>query len=366
MSLEFVETRIPANSVKNYLKQKFGEIRILEYKRLGTGWHGTGYKVKFKLKEKEETIVIRTKRPEGFSHDYAADRAASFLIQHNLASKLPKHNKSFDVVGVSKKELVSIGDCNEFFHVVEFAEGKPYMGELIGIKKKNLITDLELEKVELLSEYLAEVHKTKFIDKIKSKHKIAFAKSIYRRHLRDCIGHGEMLLGVLDTYPKKLSWMTKKELVRIINMANELREYSKDNYQRLSLIHGDFHPGNILFKGKYFKVLDASRELWGEPADDLTALGINYIWFSIMQNGDFSGNFKDLFEAFWDSYIKKTRDPKINKIAPLFFAFRGVVVSHPLFYKNQSNNCRRKIFNFVVNLLEERKFDIRKINSYLE
>lgn len=366
MPLEFVEAKIPEKIVKKYIEQKLNrKISIIEYKRLGTGWHGTGYKIGFRSNGKKQTIVLRTKRPEGFSHDYAADRAASFLIQHSLASKLPRHNKSYDVVGISKKELVSIGDCNEFFHIVEIAEGSSYMDELVEIKKKNFITDLNLEKAKLLSDYLAEIHKTKFLDRIKDKHKTAFARSIYRRHLRDCIGHGEMMLGVLDTYPKDLSWTSKKEFVQIVNMANELREELKDNYQRASLIHGDFHPGNILFKGKSFKVLDASRELWGEPADDLTALGINYIWFSVMQKGNHSGDFKKLFLAYWNSYLNKSKDYEIAYIAPLFFAFRGIVVAHPLFYKEQSDECRRSIFNFVVNVLHEKKFDIRKINSYI-
>lgn len=367
MSLEFIEVKIPQDIVKKYLEQKFSSrIDILEYKRLGTGWHGTGYKITFEANGKKQSIVLRTKRPEGFSHDYAADRIASFLIQHNLASKLPKHNKSIDVVGISKRGLVSIGNCNEFFHVVELAEGKPYMGELYEIKKKNIVTDLDLEKTKILSDYLAEIHKIKFHNEIRGDNTTSLAKSIYRRHLRDCIGHGEMLIGVLDTYPDKLSWTNKREFAKIVNMANELREDLKGNYKRLSLVHGDFHPGNILFKNKDFEVLDASREIWGEPADDLTALGINYIWFSIMQNGDFSGNFKKLFLSLWNDYLQKTKDYEINYIAPLFFAFRGVVIAHPLFYKEQSNDCRRKIFKFVVNILREKKFDAKKINSYIK
>jgi|SRR3989338_5305161 len=367
MPLKFVELKISSSIVKKYLEQKLKrKINILEYKRIGTGWHGTGYKVIFESNGKKEVIVLRTKRPEGFSHDYAADRAASFLLQHTIAKKLPKHNKSFDVVGIAKNKIVSIGNCNEFFHVVKLADGKLYMDELIEIKNKKSINSLDLEKANLLADYLSKIHNIAFLNKVRHKHKKALAKSIYRRHLRECIGHGEMLLGVLDTYPSKLAWTNKKEFVKIVNLANELREGLKDNYHRLRYMHGDFHPGNIIFKGNDFMLLDASRELYGEPADDLTTLGINYIWFSIMQNGDFSGNFKKLFLAFWNNYITKTKDYEINYFAPLFFAFRGVVVAHPLFYKEQSDGCRRKIFNFIVNVLNEKKFDVKKINSYLK
>ena len=46
---------------------------------------------------------------------------------------------------------------------------------------------------------------------------------------------------------------------------------------RLSRTHGDFHPWNVLFReGTDFSVLDRSRGEWGEPADDVAALGVNF------------------------------------------------------------------------------------------
>jgi len=48
---------------------------------------------------------------------------------------------------------------------------------------------------------------------------------------------------------------------------------------RLSQVHGDFHPWNVLFReGVDFTVLDRSRGERGEPADDVTAMTINYIF----------------------------------------------------------------------------------------
>jgi aminoglycoside phosphotransferase family enzyme len=131
-------------------------------------------------------------------------------------------------------------------------------------------------------------------------------------------------------------------------------------------MHGDFHPGNIIFKENGgFQVLDASRELWGDPADDITTLAINYIWYSLMQRGDFSGPFAELFNIFWNNYLKKTKDDGVSEIVGLFFAFRGVVVAHSIFYKEQSNSVRRKIFNFVKGVLRDKQFHPRKINTYI-
>ena len=58
---------------------------------------------------------------------------------------------------------------------------------------------------------------------------------------------------------------------------------------RLSQVHGDFHPYNIVFQeNDQFWVLERSRGEWGEPADDVSCLSINYIFFSLRGSGDWS------------------------------------------------------------------------------
>ena len=64
--------------------------------------------------------------------------------------------------------------------------------------------------------------------------------------------------------------------------------------------------------------------------------------------------------------MRKTKDASVSLLAPLFFAFRGVVVAHPVFYKDQTNAVRRKIFNFINRILVQKKFDPKKINSYMK
>ena len=95
-------------------------------------------------------------------------------------------------------------------------------------------------------------------------------------------------------------------------------------------------------------------------------MAINYIWLALRHKNNFSGPFKELFEIFWRNYLKKTRDNEINKIVPIFFAFRGLVVAHPLFYKNQTNKTRKQIFNFINNILDGKVFNYKKINSYIK
>jgi hypothetical protein len=49
----------------------------------------------------------------------------------------------------------------------------------------------------------------------------------------------------------------------------------------------------VLFReGVDFTVLDRSRGEWGEPADDVTAMTINYIFYSLQKYGELAGVFE--------------------------------------------------------------------------
>jgi aminoglycoside phosphotransferase family enzyme len=221
------------------------------------------------------------------------------------------------------------------------------------------LTDADLRKAIVLSDYLVHLHRKKF------KGSPEELRSIRRRHTRDALGHGEMMIGVIDTYPDKFGFITKEKLTDLICKAARFREKIKDVPFTPCRMHGDFHPGNVLFDGKKLSVLDASREVRGDPADDVTTMAINYIWFAVMQSGKFDGPFAKLFKAFWDNYFKKGGSRHILKTAGIFFAFRGVVVAHPVFYSLQSDSVRKKIIRFVDNVLSEASFDPKKISEYL-
>jgi aminoglycoside phosphotransferase family enzyme len=356
------QIKIPRSVVHKYLEAKEGRsIKILSYEKLGSGWHGTGYKVKFsasggKIKE----VVLRTLMPANFSHDWTSDRAKVFVLQHELAQAIPNHIKSFDVSGYTKGgDLVSLGDIKEYFQIVEVAKGISYSNDFQRIMEGGKLTDGDIKKAIALSDYLVNLHGRKFKG---SKEEL---RSIRRRHSRDALGHGEMMIGVVDTYPDKFSFITKAELTDIICKAAKFREDIKDIPFTPCRMHGDFHPGNVLFEGRKLILLDASREVYGDPADDVTTMAINYIWFAVMQCGKFDGPFAKLFNAYWNNYFRKTKDRHILKTAGIYFAFRGVVVSHPVFYSLQSDSVRKKMLRFVENVLGAKAFDPKKINKYL-
>jgi len=133
----------------------------------------------------------------------------------------------------------------------------------------------------------------------------------------------------------------------------------------LRQVHGDFHPWNILFQNEAeFVVLDRSRGEWGDPADDLSALTINYVFFSMQRSGRLEGSLASLFDRFWQRYLKATGDDEVHAVVGPFFAFRGLVVANPLWYPSLGEGVRAKLLNFVRAVLECPRFDPSLVNAY--
>jgi len=99
-----------------------------------------------------------------------------------------------------------------------------------------------------------------------------------------------------------------------------------------------------------------------------------------MSYGDFRDPFKKLTETFFEEYFKHRKDDEMFEVSPLFYAFRAIVSIHPVFYSREwmrshgfseerlekSDESKKKIINFMRNVLDEKEFDVKKINSYLK
>jgi hypothetical protein len=114
-------------------------------------------------------------------------------------------------------------------------------------------------------------------------------------------------------------------------------------------------------------LLDRSRGIYGEPADDVTCLSINYLFYGLRVNEDaFEGPFKELFDLFLERYMIKTKDEEMWELMAPFFAFRTTVVCNPLFYPDVTDRTRRRLFNFALNAMEDDTFSSEKIPDYIQ
>ena len=333
---------------------KLKEAREKELKGFG---YGKPYLIEFSIgRNKRKAVVLETLRVEGgFGHDHFSDRAQVLIWQHSTFNKLPCHVRSVDVGAFTMDGgLKSVGDCREFFIVTELIEGQLYHVDLDRIKKQKRLTGLDLDRCRALSDYLATIHKVK-----------KDAPELYVRRIRDLVGHGECIFGLTDSYPAKLPYVSERDFVDIEKKCVEWRWKLKQKACRLSQVHGDYHPWNIMFRGGAdFTLLDRSRGEWGEPADDVSALTINYLFYSLQVYGRLAGPFERLFELFWKNYLDKTGDTEILSVIQPFYAWRSLVVASPVWYPNLPLDMRKKLFHFIRKILETEKLELKKVNSY--
>jgi hypothetical protein len=345
---------INEEALKAYLLKEYRGLDEINIRKLGSGVQGSGFLVEMKTGDVIKSYVVKALLTEHFGHDYPSDRAAVFLLDLDEYKTLPQHVKAVDVLSeMEDGSIKSIGGGKEYYLIMERGAGRHYFHDLTALSQKSRLEISDIEKIKAMTSYLAAIHSVK-----------KDSKTLYWRKLRDTVGHGECLMGVFDTYPD--GTLDYDEITAIIKKSVDWIYRLKPYYNRLSQIHGDFHPGNIWFRDDSdFILLDRSRGPWGEPADDITALTINYIFFSVKEYEDIRGPYLEALNLFFEEYIKLTRDTQLYEVVAPFFAFRGVVVANPVFYPELTSGQRRLLFNFVNNVLAADRFELERVHDYL-
>lgn len=341
-----------------YLQERFGpKISLAGIERLGRGIHGTAYLLRIKTPHGEKNLVMKTLFPSRFGHDHFSDRAQVLLLAHANYNEMQQHVKSIDVVGESPSRLIPLKDVQEFYILMDEAKGDPYFNDLNVALVRGRITDHDTERAKILAYFLAKIHAIKYHGEN--------SKILYRRRIRDLIGHGECIMGIIDTYDQ-VEFITNQELIDYAGKCLPWWGRIRNKSERLCQVHGDYHPGNIWFHGDDFTLLDRSRGSWGEAADDVSCLGVNYIYYAIKDRGTFEGPFAELFRIFLKSYFENIPDGELFEVIQPFFAFRILVIANPIFYPDDTDETRRKLFNFGHSVLETKTFEIEKISDYIE
>lgn len=356
--------------IERYLRSVFGrDVRVTGIDRLGSPEEGKGFGYGVPLRVEYEaagtgraTAVLHTLGPGSFGHEHMADRARILLWSHQAFNRLPRHVRSFDVGAFQTGgNVVSLGAAEEFCLLTEYAEGRPYAVDLERLREAGNLASLDIARSDALSDYLADIH-------AKSGAHTRLDAKLYVRRNRELVGDGECIMGLSDSYPEH-ALFTAQILERIEQRAVSWRWRLRNRTHRLRQIHGDFHPWNILFSTALesatdFRLLDRSRGEYGDPADDVTCITINYLFFSLQQSGRLERAFETLFLRFWDRYLDKTGDREMLEVAAPFFVFRALVLASPVWYPALDDSIRAKLLSFILNVLEEERFDPRRVNAY--
>ena len=350
-------------AISRYLEAVLGKpVRSVRVTPLGGGRQGDkgyGYgvplRIDYELDGAPRRAVIESVRPGPFGHEHMADRAQQLLWAHDAFGRLPRHVRSLDVGAVrSSGELVPLGNAEELFMLAGFIEGHEYADDLIRLRAGEALRPLDRERADALCDYLVSIHRVRGSE-----------SGLYLRRVRELVGHGECIFGVCDSYPAD-GPVAPTRLREIEKRCVDWRWKLRGKTHRLRQVHGDFHPWNILFRdGADFSVLDRSRGEWGEPADDVTCLAMNYLFFSLQRSGRLEGAPRELWLRFWARYLERSGDSEVLAVAAPFIAFRGLVMANPLWYPALAPSVREALLGFIENVLDAERFGPERVDDYL-
>jgi hypothetical protein len=279
---------------------------VLGVERLGPdeepGAEGTGkaigYGVPLRIRVRAadgaaRDLCLHTAKPDDFGHDRRADRAANTLLAFDTFGDVPRHVRALDVGAVmTDGRLVSLRDSGEYYLVTEYAEGHVYAEDLRRIAHDGALSEADVPRCTALARLLADIHSVR-----------KDAPAVYRRAIRDLVGHGEGIFGLVDGYPDG------------VPMAPP------------------------------------------EPADDVMCLAINYIFFALEAPGSWRGAFRTLWRTFFKTYLDATGDHGIFSAAPPFLAWRALVLCNPRWYPLIHASTRDALLGLVERALDAPQFD---------
>jgi hypothetical protein len=360
-------TGLDAEKVERYLKSLLGkEIELVRMAQLGKApdetvgksfGYGTPVRIGYRASRGEQrSAVLHTMSPGPFGPEHMADRAHTLIWSHQAFNHLPRHVRSLDVGGFEREgNLRSLDKIEESYLLTEYAEGVSYVVDLERIRDTGTLTDVDLRRADVLCDYLAEIHSVAGND-----------PGLYVRRNRELVGDGECIVGLADSYPRHPSF-TPQVLQEMEQRCVSWRWQLKGRTRRLCQVHGDFLPWNVLFEpGVDFRLLDRSRGEYGDPADDITSLTLNYVFFSLQRTGRLDRGLEMPFMRFWERYLEKSCDSEILQVVAPFFAFRGLVMASPVWYPALADDVRRKLLAFILSVLESTAFDPIHVNAYCE
>ncbi|HWN69522.1 MAG TPA: phosphotransferase [Haliangium sp.] len=299
-------------------------------------------------------LVWHTATADRFGHDRRADRAAEMLLAFDTFGSVPGQAAAVDVGAIcSDGTLRSLRDCGELYLVTEFAAGEVYAADLRRIAHRRAATEQDLRRCDLLVDHLVAMHRQPLPGDV-----AAARAQIYARAIRDLVGHGEGIFGMVDGYPPDAPGARPERLQALESRCCRYRWRLRDRHHRLARTHGDFHPFNIVLgDGDRLALLDASRGSVNDPADDVACLAINYVFFALEDPSCWKRGLGLLWQRFWRRYLERSGDRELLEVAPPFLAWRALVIANPLWYPTLPAACRDALFGLAERALDAGRLD---------
>ncbi len=295
-----------------------------------------------------ETLVLHAAQPDAYGHDRRSDRAGSLLLAYDTFGSVPRHVRALDV-GLLEPDghLISLAHAGEPYLLTTWIPGREYAQDLRRVARDARLAPRDRARCELLAHYLAELHADR-----------GGPAPVWRRAVRDLIGHGEGVFGIVDGFADDVPGAPRARLDAIEQACVAWRPRLRARSHRLARTHGDFHPFNVLFDDAgNLGLLDASRGGRGDPADDVACMAINYVFFALGSPRAWPGALGALWASFFRAYLEATGDHELFEVIAPFLAWRALVLASPAWYPELSAEARDRLLGLAERALAAEVFD---------
>ncbi len=360
---------IGLEAIRTYLRRTHdAEVRLEDVRQIGgaaTGedalkqfGYGSPVRVTFVLNGERKQLVFRQVKRNGFGRERSDDRLAALWLDFQTFNDLPNHVPAVDLLLQTEDGgLRSIADGEQGVLVTEFRRGERYADDLLRMRDERHATPTDRRRRDLMAAYLARIHQRHHNDPL-----------LWKRRLRDLVGHGEGIMGLTGSYPEHATFVSRDQLIDLEERANRWRWKLKPRAERLCEVHGDFHPFNVLFdQDDDLVLLDRSRGRWGEAADDVSCMAINYVFFGLQQTGtpSLGTPFRELHQGFWEEYLRLHPDSDLLRVVQPWLAWRALVLASPQWYPDLTDGLRTILLRMASRVLQTAEFDFTRIETYL-
>lgn len=280
-------------------------------------------------------VVVRMSSPDGPWQ--SPEDAARQLMWYARVSGLPRHPRVLTMAfrdgsgrwhRATEAPMVAV--------VEEFVAGQPYADDLARIRTTRKVTAQDHDRALVLAGYLADIHRDRVRD-----------DAAYLRGLRELVGGMEGIMSVVSLYPPAFR-AAHRELLGSLQTAVAARAVDQQSAVRpVATVHGDFHPGNILFAGDAVAVVDRGRIERDEAAVDVGAALINYIALALIEP-DVREPARELARTFLAGYLDASGDVGLPAVLSVHTAMRAAAVASPTFYPDLGMQARIRVLRAGV------------------
>lgn len=278
-------------------------------------------------------FFLKTPHEALYGETLLSDRARELAWRMEGYSRIPGHVQ-VNAVSLDGDRLVRVDRPAADWCLME----PEIPGDLLADRLVCLDNGLHAKDAAALATYLAELHVPVQDD-----------GTLYRRSIRDTLMNATFRL--IDSSTER--WGHRSAMHRELEHRLTDWRIRLPDEGRLHRTHHDFHPWNIFLQGDTVTVTGARLPGTGDVADDLAALLVNYIWFSLRTHQAFQGAYRQAYHDTVQTYLGLSGNTFARDSYPPFLAKRLLVLTNPTYYPRQPGWIVDALLDLTMAVLRE-------------